>query len=139
MHIITVTRKTTAKPQAIWELWKNVPERTRWGDSLERAQLRGPFQLGVRGVVRLKEQPERTFEIVDCVSLQEYTDRFFLPMGGKMDWVHTITEAEGGHEVRFDVSVNGPTSFILGPIMKKILGRELPLTVDKLVALAEKT
>lgn len=48
------------------------------GDSLERAQLRGPFQLGVRGVVRLKEQPERTFEIVDCVSLQEYTDLRWL-------------------------------------------------------------
>ena len=45
MHIITVTRKTTAKPQAIWELWENVPERTRWGDSLERAQLRGRFSL----------------------------------------------------------------------------------------------
>lgn len=138
MHIITVTRKTTAKPEAIWELWAKVPERTRWDDSLERAQLDGPFQLGMVGVVKLKEQPERPFEILDCVPLQKYTDRFFLPLGGKMGWVHTITEVEGGHEVTFDVSVRGPTSFILEPLMKKILDRELPLTVDQLVAIAEK-
>jgi hypothetical protein len=55
-----------------------------------------------------------------------------------MDWVHTITEVEGGHEVTFDVSAMRPTSFILGPIMRKIPGRELPPCVDKLVAIAEK-
>lgn len=139
MHILTITRKTTAKPQAIWELWANVETRTRWDDALEHAKADGPFQLGMCGVVKLKKQPERPFKIMECVPLQKYTDRFFLPLGGKMDWVHTITEVEGGRVVTFEVSVLGPTSFILGPIMKNILGRELPPTVEKLVALAEKS
>ena len=34
MHIIPVTKKTTAKSQAIWGLWENVPERTWWDDSV---------------------------------------------------------------------------------------------------------
>jgi len=35
MHIITVTRKTTAKPQVIWELWANMETRTQWDNSDE--------------------------------------------------------------------------------------------------------
>ena len=42
-----------------------------------------------------------------------YTDRFFLPLGAKMDWAHTVSEADGERTVRFDVSVTGPTSPIL--------------------------
>ena len=137
MHIVTVTRKTTAKPQIIWEFWANVEKRTRWDDSLEYAKIDGPFRSGMSGVVRLKGQPERRFEIVESVPYHRYTDRFFLPLGGKMDWVHTITEVEGGYEVTFDISVKGPTSFLLGPIMKHILSRELPPTVEKLIAIAQ--
>ncbi len=60
-------------------------------------------------------------------------------MGSKMDWVHTIREVHGEREVTFDISVTGPTSPILGLVLRRILRRELPPTVDKLVALAEQT
>ena len=66
-------------------------------------------------------------------------DRFFLPMGGKMDWIHTLRRTDEGTEVGFDVSVSGPTAFFLGPIMRKILAKDLPPTVDKLVLLAERS
>ena len=39
MHVITVTRRTAATPQAIWWLWADVPNRTRWDDALERITL----------------------------------------------------------------------------------------------------
>ena len=88
------------------------------------------------GVVKLKGQPPRRLEIVECQQFQKYTDRFSLPMGG-MDWVHTVTEVASERVVTFEASVKGPTSFILGPIMKRILDRALPPTVEKLVAIAE--
>jgi len=138
MHVITVARKTTALPENIWKLWADVPNRTSWDDSLEYAKLEGSFQSGAVGRIKLKNQPERKFEILDCIPLQRYTDRFFLPMGGKMDWVHTITKTEGGLIITFDVSVFGPTSLILGLIMKSILSGVLPPTVEKLIALAER-
>lgn len=34
--------------------------------------------------------------------LEGYTDRFYLPLSGKMDWHHTIRETEGGREVTFE-------------------------------------
>jgi hypothetical protein len=56
-----------------------------------------------------------------------------------MDWAHTISEADGERAVTFDVSVTGPTSPILAPVLRRILRRELPPTLDKLMALAEQT
>ena len=139
MHVITVTRRTTAKPEAIWRLWADVSNRTRWDDALERITLEGPFQSGAAGIVKLRGQPERKFEVVQCVPPQAYTDRFFLPLGGKMNWAHTISEVDGDRAVTFDISVTGPTSPILLPVLKRILRRELPSTLDKLIALAERT
>lgn len=91
---------------------------------------------GGRGSVKLKGQPERTREIIECVHLQRYTDRFYRPLGGRMDWPHSIEATDDGCEVTFDVSVGGPTAIILRPIMRAILPRELPPTVDKLVTVA---
>ena len=139
MHVITVTRRTAATPEAIWGLWADVPNRTRWDDALERITLEGRFQSGAVGIVKLRGQPERRFEVVQCVPPRAYTDRFFLPLGAKIDWAHTISEADGEHAVTFDVSVTGPTSPLLAPVLRRILRRELPPTVDKLIALAERT
>jgi len=139
MHVVTVTRGTAATPEAIWRLWAEVPNRTRWDDALERITLEGPFQSGATGIVKLWGQPERRFEVVQCVLPRAYTDRFFLPLGAKMDWAHTISEVDGERAVTFDASVTGPTSPILAPVLRRILRHELPSTVDKLIALAERT
>jgi hypothetical protein len=138
VHVITVTRKTTAEPWAIWELWADVPNRTRWDESLERVTLEGAFRSGATGTVELKGQPERKFEVLHCEPPHAYIDRFFLPMGGRMDWAHTIREVDDGCEVTFDVNVIGLTSPLLGLILKRTLWRELPPTVDKLIRLAER-
>jgi hypothetical protein len=139
MHVITVTRRTAAQPEAVWWLWAEVPNRTRWDDALERITLEGPFQAGATGIVKLRGQPERRFEVVQCLPPRAYTDRFFLPLGGKMDWAHTISQVDGERAVTFDISVTGPTSPILAPVLRRILRRELPPTVDRLVALAERS
>ncbi|MGO4456570.1 SRPBCC family protein [Streptomyces sp. M-16] len=136
MHVITVTRRCEAPPEAVWQLFADVPGRTRWDDELERGSIDGPFVKGARGTVKLKGQPERRFEILERETPVRYTDRYFLPMGGKMDWVHAVRAVDGGCDITFDISVSGPTRFLLAPITKKILGRALPPTVEKLAAVA---
>ena len=135
--VIEVTRETTATREQIWELWADVPNRTRWDADLEYAKLHGPFRAGSTGEVKLEGQAARKFLITYCEPLQGYTDRFFLPFYGKMDWHHTISETKGGREVTFKIEVSGPSAFILAPIMRNILQDDLPPTVDKLISLAE--
>ena len=137
VFVIEVTRKTTATREQIWALWADVPNRTRWDANLEYATLNGPFQTGSTGKVKLEGQPARKFLITYCEPLEGYTDRFFLPFYGKMDWHHTIEETEGGRQVTFKIDVSGLSAYLLAPIMRNILQDELPPTVDKLVSLAE--
>ena len=136
--VIEVTRTTVATREQVWKLWADVPNRTRWDTDLEYAKLDGPFQTGATGEVKLKKQPARTFLITYCQPLEGYTDRFFLPFYGKMDWHHTIQETKDGLEVTFKIEVSGPLAFILAPILRKILQDDLPPAVDKLISLAEK-
>ena len=136
--VIEVTRKTTATREQVWELWADVPDRTRWDADLEYARLDGPFKAGSTGEVKLEGQPAREFLIIYCEPLEGYTDRFFLPLYGKMDWHHTIRETEGGREVTFETEVSGPSALILAPIMRNILQDDLPPTVEKLISLAER-
>ncbi len=136
--VIEVTRDTTASREQIWELWADVPNRTRWDANLEYATLNGPFRTGSTGELKLEGQPARKFLITYCEPLEGYTDRFFLPLYGKMDWHHTIEETESGRQVTFKIEVSGPSALILAPITRNILQDELPPTVDKLISLAEK-
>ena len=135
--VIEVKRETTATREQIWELWSDVPNQTRWDRDLEYAILDGPFRTGSTGEVKFKGQPPRKFLITYCEPLEGYTDRFFLPFYGKMDWHHTIEEIGGGREVAFRIEVSGPAALILAPIMRDILRDGLPPTLDKLVSLAE--
>jgi hypothetical protein len=90
--VIEVKRQTTAIREQIWELWADVPNRTRWDRDLEYAKLDGPLRTGSTGEVKLKGQPSRKFLITHCEPLEGYTDRFFLPFYSKMDLHHTIRE-----------------------------------------------
>jgi hypothetical protein len=106
---------------------------------LEWITINGTFNAGTTGELKLKEQPVRKYEIIKCEPNKFYTDRFYLPLHGNMDWHHTINEInDNEREIVFQVEVSGPTSFMLAPIMKMILSEELPQTVDKLIMLAEK-
>jgi hypothetical protein len=136
--VIEVKKETMAPGERVWELWADVPNRTRWDEGLEYARLDGPFREGETGEVKLKGQPARSFLITRCEPMEGYTDRFFLPLGGEMDWHHSMRKTDGGLEVAFKVEVSGPTALILAPVMKGILREELPSTVDELVALAER-
>lgn len=137
-RVATVTRVTTARPEAIWNLWADVPNRTRWDSGLVWARLNGPFQQGATGEVKLKDQPTRRFEVIESQPPSRYTDRFFLPMGTCMNWHHSIDEQDHDRrQVTFRVEVTGPTALILAPIVKHVLDGELPETVDRLVSIAE--
>lgn len=137
MQVATVSRSTTATAEAVWELWADVPQRTRWDEGLEWIRSDGPFGQGTTGTVKLKGQPQRHFEVIEANRPTEYTDRFFLPAGTRMDWRHRIEQRPDGHYVTFTVRVQGPTALLLTPILRSILGEELPGTVDRLVTMAE--
>lgn len=138
-NVVTVTRTTTASADAIWNLWADVPHRTRWDTDLEWARINGPFQQGATGEVKLTDQPVRAFEVIGYHPTNGYTDRFFLPLDTSMDWHHTITElGDGRRDVTFRVEVTGPTALVVALIAGNILNDDLPATVERLTTFADR-
>ena len=125
-----------ATPQQLWELW-DFDNRKSWDSSLEWVEADGAFELGQTGLLKLKEQPPRKFEIIEFELHKLYTDRFYLPLGGKMDWRHTLEETGNGIKAKWNVTVTGPGALMLVPIMKIILNESLPKTVDTFIEIAE--
>jgi hypothetical protein len=120
----------------LWKLW-DFDNRKEWDSSLDWIEANGPFELGQTGLLKLKEQPPRKFKITEFEKYKFYTDRFYLPLGGKMDWMHTLEQTENGIMVKWEVVVNGPSALMLLPIMRIMLKNELPKTVRKFIEIAE--
>jgi hypothetical protein len=125
-----------ASLEQLWELW-DFDKRKAWDSSLEWVEADGKFELGQTGLLKLKEQPPRRFEIMEFEVNKFYTDRFYLPLGSKMDWRHTLEKTKNGIKIKWNVTVNGPSALMLLPIMKMILKEELPGTVEKFIKIAE--
>lgn len=137
MHIITVSEQTSASAEAIWELFADVNKRRLWDDSIKDITIDGPFKKGMTGTITLNGQPKRAFTILEAQPTGLYIDRFHLPLGAYMDWVHSVTDNGPDRTITFDVSVHGITAPMLGVIMKMILKKELPVAVQKLAAVAQ--
>jgi hypothetical protein len=120
----------------LWKLW-DFDNRKEWDSSLDWIEANGQFELGQTGLLKLKEQPPRKFKIIEFEKYKSYTDRFYLPLGGKMDWMHTLEQAENGIMVKWEIVVNGPSALMLLPIMRMMLKNELPKTVKKFIEIAE--
>jgi hypothetical protein len=125
-----------ASLEELWKLW-DFDNRKEWDSSLEWVDANGQFELGQTGLLKLKEQPPRKFKITEFEKYKLYTDRYYLPLGGKMDWVHTLEQTENGIIVKWDIAVNGPSALMLLPVMRIMLKDELPKTVRKFIEIAE--
>lgn len=136
-EVVSVTRTTSASVDALWALWADPDNPPRWDLAHEAATHDGPFGLGQTGTVTVQGQPATRFEIIEHRPKTAYTDRFFLPAGGTMDWQHSIDDRGTDRVVTFRVTVGGPTALVLRPILRGVLQAELPATVDNFVRVAE--
>lgn len=139
-HVITVSRTTTATPEAIWALFADVSGRPRWDPALDWIWIEGHYRAGAVGQVKVADQPPRTLTVAAIDPYRSNADHISLPLGSHSQWHHQITEIGNGHRtITFRVEVTGPVSLASAAVLKAVLDDELPRVVDNLVELAEQT
>lgn len=137
-HIVTVTRTTDADPEVMWQLWADVDRRTEWDRGLEYIRLDGAFRAGATGSVKVRGQGPISYEVVEVVPRQRFTDRFNSLLGTHTDWHHSIEpRADGRYDVTWRLEARGPLSLLAAPVLTSIFGDEVPTAVDEFVRLAE--
>ena len=131
-----MTRKTTATKERIWALWTDVPNWSVWDKEVEYSELFGQFQIGTKGILKATGGPKTKFLMTECTKFKSFTDRSFLPLC-KMDFVHTMTETNGGLEITHKIVMTGLITFLFSKVIGNKIKVGLPVTVEKLVEVAE--
>ncbi len=137
MWTVEVSRKTEATKEQIWKLWTDVAKWNLWDAEVETSELFGQFKTGTKGVLKPAGGPKTKFEMIECTNFKSFTDRSFLPLC-KMDFIHTMTETNGGLEITHKVVMTGIMTFLFSIIIGSKIKVGLPIAVEKLIELAKK-
>jgi hypothetical protein len=138
MWTTEVTLKTTASKEQIWKLWADVNNWNVWDAEVENSELLGPFQTGTKGFLKPVGGPKTKFEMTECTNLKSFTDRSYLPLC-KMDFIHTMSETIDGLEIKHKIVMTGLTTFFFSKVIGSKIKVGLPIAVEKLIELAEKS
>ena len=134
--IATTHQYTTAQPQDIFELWRDVDHWAEYDHGIEWAKLIDTYTVGGRCIIKPKGDPvvRATFEIIEPNQRFVDTSRLF---GARLTFDHRITQTNGNTSVIITQTIKG----ILAPLWVKILGKnqqgELEVSTANLIAKAE--
>jgi hypothetical protein len=133
-----VVRITKAPAAAIWALWADVANWPRWDTDVISAVGKGPFEKGMKGVLKPKGGPKTRFVLTEVTALQSFTSKSRLPLGS-LQVAHSLRITSAGLEVSHSATIKGPLTFLFSRIIGAKLAASQPQAIEQLVALAEAT
>lgn len=138
LHRFRCTVVTRARPEAIWQLWLDVPRWPTWDTPLEDARLEPPFTEvvpGARGLLTPRGSRPTTFEVVS-VDPRGYVFRSPLPLG-ELRVSRTLEPKPDGCAITHEVRFLGVGGWLLGWFLAPGFRRALPHVMQALGRRAE--
>jgi len=131
--------RVASSPASVFQIYQDVQNWHTWDPDTKQATLEGPFVVGARG----RLTPTKGNTVPMCLT-QVVRDRCFtvesrIPLF-RMLFEHELVPLQGlqgATEVIHRVTLSGPLTIVLGPMMAKRLNAGLPVTLSRLKALAE--
>ncbi|MFV0421474.1 SRPBCC family protein [Oleidesulfovibrio sp.] len=136
MLIIQHSVKTKASPKAVWALWQDINNWSKWDHGIEQSELFGDFEVGAKGWLKPVGGPKVNFEILELEPLKTFHDRSYLPLT-KLDFIHTLSQEGDFTIVTQRVEMTGLLAFVFSKIIGTGIKKDMPLAMKKLVGLAE--
>lgn len=134
MLIIKHTVETTASPEAIWEVWQDVPNWNTWDHGIEFSTIDGPFKAGTSGTLKPKEGPLVHTKLLAVQPKKMFVDEAKLVLA-RIIVSHFLTELNGKTHVTHQIEMTGLLAFffaiVIGRNMKKTLPQEMVAMVKK--------
>jgi hypothetical protein len=125
--------ETSAKPQAIWQLWADVDAWPAWNGDIEDIELQGPFAAGSKIVMTPRGEEPVELRIAEAVEPELFVDEADL---GEI-LVRTRHRVERLDDERSRVSyrmeIVGPASEALGPQIGPQISGDFPQVLAALV------
>ena len=125
--------ETAATPQAIWEIFRDVPGWKRWNAGIERIDLEGPFADGTWFSMKPPNQDAFRSKLVDVRENESFVDE--TRIGDLVVTVAHRIQALGARRTRvtYAVEASGPGASDIGPA----IASDFPEVLAALASLAE--
>jgi uncharacterized protein YndB with AHSA1/START domain len=131
-----MTLATTATRQAIYALWADPAQWSRWDPQIQSASITGAVRVGARGKLKGTSGPESTIEIIAA----EPGVRFAYAATGVGLRIVFDRRFEAGEPTRFthSVTISGAAAgFLTGSLGRRFQGA-MPAAMARLKAMAER-
>jgi len=128
--------ETSAGPEAIWRMWRDLPAWPSWNVDLENVEADGPLAvgttvtLGERGVGPVKSR------VTNVVDGQSFTITIDLD-GATLSVDYRVAIWAERTRVYHRMVVEGPNDQLVGQQMAPIVAQRIPHILQTLVSMAE--
>jgi Polyketide cyclase / dehydrase and lipid transport len=131
--------ETTADPDAIYDLFRDVTSWPRWNSGVEAMELDGPFAAGTTGTMKVPGQDPLRMRLVSVEDGTGFEDETVIPGAGVVVRVrHAITALNHGRtRIDYGVAIDGPAADALGPVIGPEITADFPDVVAALIVEAE--
>lgn len=130
--------ETDASVEAIYSLYADVPNWTRWDKGLTGVTLDGPFAVGSTGTITPEGQDTLSYQLVEVEPNRSFADETEIPGAGiTVRFDHLLERLPTGRtRITHAVSIAGPNADDLGPKIGPQIVSDLPDAMEALVKLA---
>lgn len=131
----THSLETTASPDAVWELYRDVTSWPTWDAAAEQVTLDGPFAEGSAGSLKLHGQPPLAFRLTEVSPRRVFCDETAVPTG-VVRFRHVLDPLDDGR-LRLTHAVEIEASEEIAQALGAKISAGVPATMATLARLAE--
>ena len=129
--------ETSAKAQAVWQLWADVERWAEWNAGVDRIELRGPFDVGSTILMTPPGDDTVELRITEAVEPELFVDE---ADGGDFLVRTTHRVEDAGDErsrITYRMEITGPAAETVGPEIGPEISGDFPQVLEALAARAE--
>jgi hypothetical protein len=136
MLIAECAVRTKARPEAVWAIWADVANWSRWDQEVESSGIHGLFVAGASGWIKPKGGPKTKFTMISAETNRAFDDRSHLPFA-KLDFMHRMDNHAEYILVTHRIEMSGALAFLFNQLVGRKIKAGLPEAMARLVAMAE--
>jgi hypothetical protein len=133
--------ETDATVEAVYALYADVPNWTRWDKGVTSVTLVGPFAVGSTGTITPEGQDTLPYRLVEVEPNRSFADETEIPGAGIVIRFDHLLETlpTGRTRITHGVTISGPNAPDLGPKMGPQIVSDLPEAMEALAELAARS
>ncbi len=137
MKTYGVSRSTTAAPEAVWRVWSDPNNWSRWNSGIGSAEVDGPIANGATGKMTTARGSTHDVTFHDVVEGRSFRMSMAGPPLTTFTFTCEIAPNDGGSTIAQNVEISGPLAFIFGPMMGNEMAKHFVPVLDDLAHTAQ--